>query len=243
MAFARRRYESATIDRGTELVIEGFPRSASTFATVCFQMAQPRPISVAHHLHAPAQIVEATRRGTPVLVTVRHPRDAVVSCVIREPYVPLGWALDVYARFYRSLVGRDGVLFARFEQVTSNFPAVTGELNERFGTQFSTGAHDDSMVERCFQLIDLRARGGARARYINRYMSGLIDLPELETALQHVADEPADDVPEHRVARPSSARAVDRESLFQQYERPELAKRRSQAERAYAHVLASCRSH
>jgi hypothetical protein len=206
-------------------------------------MAQPRPVRVAHHLHAPAQIVEAARRGTPVLTTIRHPRDAVVSCVIREPYVPLGWALDVYARFYRALAAHAAsVVFARFEQVTSDVPAVIGELNNRFGTRFDTGVHDDRSVEQCFQLIDLRARGGARARYINRYMSGLIDLPELETALQHATDEPAEDVPEHRVARPSSARAVDRESLIRRYEQPELAKRRSRAERAYADAIAACGS-
>jgi hypothetical protein len=206
-------------------------------------MAQARPVRVAHHLHAPAQIVEAARRGTPVLVTVRHPRDAVVSCVIREPYVPLGWALDVYARFYRALAARAGdMVFARFEQVTSDFPEVVGRLNDRFGTRFDAGVHDTSSVEDCFQLIELRARGGARARYINRYMSGLIDLPGLDAALQRVADEPTAEVPEHRVARPSSARAVDRESLLRQYEKPELAKRRSQAERAYADAIAGCRS-
>ena len=240
LAFARRRYESATIDRDTQLVIEGFPRSASTFATVCFQMAQPSPVRVAHHLHAPAQIVEAVRRETPVLVTVRHPRDAAISCVIREPYVPLGWALDVYARFYEALSSHAaGVVFARFEHVTTNFPAVTGELNERFGTRFDAGVHDDGGVERCFRLIDLRARGGARARYINRYMSGLIDLSELEEALEGVSDEPAVGVPEHRVARPSSARSVDRESLLRQYEQPDLAKVRSRAERAYAAAVES----
>jgi hypothetical protein len=206
-------------------------------------MAQSRPVRVAHHLHAPAQIVEAARRGTPALVTVRHPRDAVVSCVIREPYVPLSWALDVYARFYHALAGRaESVLLARFEQVTSNFSAVTGELNQRFGTRFEAGEHDDLSVERCFRLIDLRARGGARARYINRYMAGLIDLTELETALQRVADEPAPIVPEHRVARPSSARAGDRESLMRRYERPSLAKHRARAEQAYADAIAGCPS-
>ena len=43
----------------TELVIEAFPRSANTFATVAFQLSQPAPVRVAHHLHAPAQVTEA----------------------------------------------------------------------------------------------------------------------------------------------------------------------------------------
>lgn len=238
LAFARRRYESATIERSTQLVIEGFPRSASTFATVAFQLAQPRPVRVAHHLHAPAQITEAVRTGTPVLVTVRHPRDAVVSCVIREPYIPIGWAIDVYARFYEALTPHTGrVVFGEFERVTSDLPSVVREVNQRFDTAFEPGNQDAESIERCFRLIDMRARGGAVARWINRYVSGLIDMAELERVLATLADADLGDLPEHRVARPSSARAADQESLQEQYELPRYAKVRARAERAHARAI------
>ena len=234
LAFARRRYESSTIDAGTELVIEGFPRSASTFASVSFQLAQSRPVRLAHHLHAPAQITEAVRTGTPALVTIRQPRDAVISCVIREPYIPLGWAIDAYARFYQALGRhRDAVVFAPFDQVTTDLPSLISQVNERFGTAFDPGLQNDAAVERCFQLIDLRARGGAPARWINRYVSGLIDSARLAEALAAIDDASVPEIPEHRVARPSTARAADRESLRLQYELPKFAKLRSKAERAY----------
>ncbi|RMG27959.1 MAG: hypothetical protein D6732_19595, partial [Methanobacteriota archaeon] len=40
----------------TEIVIEGYPRSANTFAVVAFRLAQNRPVKIAHHLHMEAQI-------------------------------------------------------------------------------------------------------------------------------------------------------------------------------------------
>ena len=43
----------------TQLVIEGFPRSANTFAVITFWHLQPKKVIVAHHQHVPAQIIRA----------------------------------------------------------------------------------------------------------------------------------------------------------------------------------------
>ena len=99
------------MSEATELVIDGFTRSASTFAVVAFQLAQPRPVRVGHHLHAPGQIIRAVRLGVPVLLTVRPPEDTVLSLVVREPYVTIPQGLHAYARFHERLLalpGRDG---------------------------------------------------------------------------------------------------------------------------------------
>src|SRR5262245_45373054 len=59
LPFARRKYPGPSpkvIDADTELVIDGYMRSANTFAVYAFQMAQRRPVRLAHHLHAPAQV-------------------------------------------------------------------------------------------------------------------------------------------------------------------------------------------
>lgn len=39
------------VARDTEIVIEGYPRSANTFAVAAFLLAQGRPVKIAHHLH------------------------------------------------------------------------------------------------------------------------------------------------------------------------------------------------
>ena len=81
------------LDEHTRLVIDGFTRSAVTFATVAFQMAQRSPVRVAHTLHGPGHLIAAARRRVPTLVTIREPEETVLSAIIREPYVTLGQAL------------------------------------------------------------------------------------------------------------------------------------------------------
>src|SRR4051794_3765889 len=102
LAFSRRRHPLGVICEQTEAVIDGFTRSANTFATVAFQWAQPCPVRLAHHLHAPAQVIAGARAGIPVLVPLRHPRQAVISVVIRWPEVSLHQALDAYRRFHEA---------------------------------------------------------------------------------------------------------------------------------------------
>jgi hypothetical protein len=238
LAFARHKYDGSVIGPETEMVIDGFPRCASTFATMAFQTAQPRPVRLAHHLHAPAQLIEAARRGIPSIATVRRPRDAVISCVIREPYIPLGWGLDAYARFYEALAPFvSEIVVAPFEDVTRDFPAVVELVNNRFGKQMATGAHDQERVAQCFHLIDLRARGGGLARVINRYMSGMIDADQLAEGLAGYEHEAGAAVPEHRVARPSQQRADEWQALAEEYQTPGHAKVRARAERAFERLV------
>ena len=57
LPFARRKYPGPSpevISSATELVIDGYTRSASTFAVYALQLAQATPVRLAHHLHAPA---------------------------------------------------------------------------------------------------------------------------------------------------------------------------------------------
>ncbi|MEF8940976.1 MAG: hypothetical protein V5A22_14125, partial [Salinivenus sp.] len=77
------------VDPATEFVLDGFQGSGNSFATVAFKSCQKTPVRIAHHLHAPAQIIQAVRWGIPTLVTLRSPADAVVSLVSRWPYLSL----------------------------------------------------------------------------------------------------------------------------------------------------------
>ena len=106
LPIARFRYPEpspAVIGPATELVIEGYMRSANTFAVYAFQSAQRRPVALAHHLHAPAQLIRAARRGVPALVLIRDPEDTILSQVQWEPDISMRAALMTYVRFYRAL--------------------------------------------------------------------------------------------------------------------------------------------
>ncbi len=231
---ARLRKGRAVVGAQTELVIEGFPRTGNTFAVFAFQSAQPRPVRIAHHLHAPAQVSAAVASGLPVLLLIRPPEDAVVSTVMWWPYVRPGDALPAYAAFYERLLGlRDACVVARFDEVTSDMGAVIDRLNARYGLEFARFEHTPANVERCYRLIDERSGQAGGAVAINAYMSGTMTAAQLET---HRAASPEDNgaaPQEMRVARPSVARAHARAQLREIYLDPRLAELRTRAERAY----------
>src|SRR5437773_4880663 len=85
LPLARARGRNHPIGPDTEIVIEGFPRSATSFAVAAFQMAQDHTVDIAHHTHSPSQVIEAVRRGIPTLLLVREPEDAILSHVVRRP--------------------------------------------------------------------------------------------------------------------------------------------------------------
>ena len=81
MPIARLRHRGSAeycVSRDTEIVIEGFGRAGNTFAWLAFASAQQRPVRVAHHTHAAAQVIAAVRLNIPALVVVRSPADAAL---------------------------------------------------------------------------------------------------------------------------------------------------------------------
>jgi len=62
------------VKKDTEIVIEGYPRSANTFAVAAFLLAQGRAVKIAHHLHVPAQVIQAVRWGIPHCIDSRSTR-------------------------------------------------------------------------------------------------------------------------------------------------------------------------
>ena len=212
LPLARRRYAGnvgKVVEPGaTQVVIDGFQRSANTFAVTAFQVAQPEPVNVAHHLHAAAQIIAAVRAGIPTIVLVREPEETILSHMIRLPYATGRQAIKNYIRFCEGVEPyRRGFVVGEFRAVTSDFGAVVRDLNATFHTSFAEFEHTDENVRRCFDLIEQR----------NRERFGSVE--------------------EHTVARPSSERAHEKESVRERFMDPGLAGLRDRADRAYAALV------
>ena len=159
----RRRGEVLAED--TEIVIESFPRCASSFAVAAFRLAQePHASRIAHHTHTPAQVLAAVRRRVPTLVLIRAPEDAVLSHVIHSPSLTPAASLRGYVRFHEPLLPhRDRFVVATFDQVVNDFGAVIGRVNARFGTSFRPFEHRPEHLERIDREIDedYRSRAGS----------------------------------------------------------------------------------
>jgi len=138
LSSARVRRHGVLVGPGTDLLVEGYPRSGNSFAVSAFGLSRAGGMRIAHHTHAPAHVIAAVRLGVPALVLIRDPRDAVVDFVGAKPALSAGQALRGWVRFYHPLLRyRHGFVVARSEELTRDFGAVVRRLNERFGTAFA----------------------------------------------------------------------------------------------------------
>ena len=142
-------------DFQTEIVIEGFPRSANTFAVNAFRLAQQRPIKIAHHKHSTTQFLIAKKNNIPTLLLIRKPEEAVISFVIREPCIPLYKALNYWISFHSKLVKyKEYFIIADFTEVTTDFDNVIKRINKHFNTQFEIFEHTPENVKKCFDKME-----------------------------------------------------------------------------------------
>ncbi|MEA2509160.1 MAG: hypothetical protein QOG21_1242 [Actinomycetota bacterium] len=224
----------------SEVVIDGYTRSASTFAVYAFQLAQSRPVRMAHHLHAPAQLIAAAKMGKPTLLVIREPKGAILSQLIREPEVTLANALVAYARFHNCLMPyRSSFIVGDFEEVTRDFGSVIHRMNLRFGTSFGEFDHSDTNTKLCLDLIKHRPTTipAWRATLLG-FESGTVTKDQLHRDQERYANEPqASGVTETWV--PSIERELQKESLNESWLQPKLSSRRRDAEASYRALVGS----
>ncbi len=153
-----RKDRARVVSPDTQLVIEGFPRSANSFARVAFNRAQKERVRVANGLHVPAQVIRAARWRIPTLVLIRNPRDAVLSFAIRDP-ISVDQALRYYLSFYETVEEyRDAYVLGTFEEVTGDFGRVIRRINDRFGTTFSPFRHNERNVEAVLTRVERNSK-------------------------------------------------------------------------------------
>jgi hypothetical protein len=154
---ARLRGEGELVDSRTDLVVESYPRCASSFAIAAFRLAQePRSLRVAHHTHASGHVIAGIRLGIPALVLIREPEGAVVSSRIRHPSRTYTDLLRGFCAFYEPLVPHRGdLVVGTFDEVVGGeLGAITRRLNARFGTAFAEFDPTEDNVARCLREID-----------------------------------------------------------------------------------------
>jgi hypothetical protein len=206
LARRRGRGHGKVFDHSTDLVVEGFPRSANQFALAALRQAEDRELRIANRVHAPGHVIAATKAQLPVLLLIREPEPAVLGWVLYRGTISVGQALRAYRRFYAPLVPyRDQVVVATFDQATTDFGEVIRRLNERFGTDFAEFQHTEENVRRIFQAME--------------WYTG--------------AHWPPDQM-ERMVGRPSSDREEAKARLRAIYNAPRLRGARAKAQRLYA---------
>ena len=123
----------------TQIVIEGYPRSANSSTTSHFYNFNPN-VNIAHHHHVPAQIIRGVESFTPIIVLIRNPIEAIASFKCYEPNISLTLAIKAYISFYKTILPyKSGFIVASFPQVILDFDVVIAQLNKKFKTNFKEG--------------------------------------------------------------------------------------------------------
>lgn len=152
---APKTHQKLIFNKDTEIVIEGFPRSANTFSVVFFELLQDKPVKVAHHLHVECQLIFAAKTGVPAILLIREPISAIESLLKRHPSVKVRAALKRYIKFYSNLKKyKNKFVVADFSLITSNMPVIIKSVNEKYGVSFNEGDHNEGFVEKVFEEID-----------------------------------------------------------------------------------------
>jgi hypothetical protein len=157
---ARREHPLLTrriVRPGDDAVIEGFPRSANTFASAAFELSQPGEVRFGNHFHNPAQFILAKEYGIPAMLVLREPIAACRSYVLHSPGLTAAAALERYIAFHRPLLAiGDFVSVAPFEEVTTDFGQSILRMNRKFGCDFSAFVHTEENVRKAFATIEHR---------------------------------------------------------------------------------------
>ncbi len=131
----------------TEFVLDGFQGSGNSFATVAFKRSQTKPVMIAHHLHAPAQVLKAIRANLPTLIAIREPAQTVLSLTSRWPYITVQQALRSYIHYYEKLAPHLGsFVLSTFDQTTNHLDEVIRAVNHQFGTSYTPFEHTEENV-------------------------------------------------------------------------------------------------
>src|SRR5579863_3466138 len=110
-------------DASHDLWIEGYPRSANTFAVKSFLAVNPSAKICSHH-HIPTFVIQSLRQGKPGMLLLRKPEDAALSWAIFWQEC-IGECLDYYVDFHRTLLPYVPDLFiVQFDEAITRFDAV-----------------------------------------------------------------------------------------------------------------------
>lgn len=201
----KQKYKSLLVNEDTDIVIEGYPRSANTFAVAAFEIAQGKSLKIARHTHAVAQIKRATHLKIPTLVIIREPAQAIISYVIREDNVTISLALKRYLTYYKAVSKvQNAFIIAEFRDITNNYGDVISRINKRFNTNFLLFEHTEENIKKTFQIVESMER---------EHASGVLS--------------------ESKVGRPSNERDSQKSALAKQLEHSKYKKQLDTCEKLF----------
>ena len=192
------KFRNRLVDKNSVLTIEGFPRSANTFALRAFQFAQGNDdLKIANHAHSYAQVLRSVQLGIPTILLIRHPREAIVSLSCNRIVVndisfddlintwDIGWEIDYYTKFYSRLRKvADQVVVAPFDIVVSDFGQIIELVNEKYATNFNLFDHSEENQKAVFSKHRHHLSPSAKRKEFAPAVNAQLDLSQYRAKME-----------------------------------------------------------
>lgn len=151
----------------TNILLEGFPRSANTYSLYALRHSQNN-LKISGHTHRPGNVILGLKYKIPICVLIRNPHDAVKSLLVRNPQYSESNCLRQYISFYSLLLPRKNeFLVAEFEDVVANFDTVIDGLNSKYKLHlkpFKSNIETNQLIEQ--SLLTRNGNRGWRYSYL-----------------------------------------------------------------------------
>lgn len=181
----------------SDLVIEGYPRSANTYLHRVIRAATGDRLKIANHVHRPQQVAMALRYDVPCFVLVRAPADAVASYLVREPELDLPGALRDYIAFAEMVLKHHDNPLLRivpFERVIADIVPLSNamlaalDLPATVTAELVAEATRDTRKERHRASVPTPEKEQAKAQQADR-IAAQLDLPRAAALYQRCLDQ------------------------------------------------------
>lgn len=162
------RADHRSVQHDTEIVLEGYPRSANSTTRIAFDQRQPGQIKIAHHLHHAAQVLRGVSWKIPTVVLIRYPKDAVLSylALAREDVARNGPgarskvndleiedALYYWIKYYSAILPVIGdIVIAPFHLLIDDVGPMIRAVNAKFGTTFNPNIAEDVAEKKRYHI-------------------------------------------------------------------------------------------
>ncbi|HEX5151084.1 MAG TPA: hypothetical protein VFW07_06525 [Parafilimonas sp.] len=140
-------------NKHTDIVIDGFPRCANTYATYAFALVQGKEVNIAHHIHKKSQFLIAERFNIPAILLIRKPIDCVASTLVRQPKYSPDALLKGYFSMYDQLRNKNSYVVGEFTQVLNHYDKIIQAVNKKFGTEFNVYDKNAQNEEKVKEII------------------------------------------------------------------------------------------
>ncbi|MEO8116290.1 MAG: hypothetical protein ABI653_01500, partial [Bacteroidota bacterium] len=196
-------------NKNTDIIIDGFPRSANTYATFAFDTVQNQKFNIAHHIHKKSQFLIGAKYKIPAILLIRNPSDCIVSTLIRQPKYNPETLLAGYFYMYNSLQKMDSYVVGEFSQVLNNYGLIIRNVNSKFGTEFNIYEKSDFNETKVKEIVQSQ--------------------DELKDAADY----------EQRVAYPTEKRKEDKQRLKKIIQQPKYSKQLGKCTGVYEKIIST----